>query len=545
MSDDDPLEGVEVMTRRQLQGLVDFELPRAPKWKPGQYSPPGPIGQAYIASSGPIDGIMGPGGSGKTVASAWKGIRFSLQTMPICRDGIVRVKGTVVRDNYRSLYRTTLQSWFDIFPMDMEGSVFSGGQDRPAVHQLRLETVRLVGGVNKVVPVDLRVEFFAIADVNYELLFKSYETSWAWATEADGLPVEAIPFFYSRTARFPAQRMLPPATSRARVAFFDLNPPDPEHPLLQACERGSFKEDFDPERDVKTINFFRQPSGLSDQAENRAGKSLAEYQAEMNALPRDVSRRMVEGKPGRQKSGLPVYDEEFERDRIVSGQPLPVLPHLPIHIGFDQGGAGGSAGAPGAEIFQQAPNGQIRFLDEVIASPGTGVERFLEALIPILITRFQHLPPGIFACDPSGFYGGDKVYGSLAWAEIVGKALGHRLSPAPSNEWTPRRESLAMLMTRSVSAGVPKMIVDPRCRVLIRGLSSAYKYSRRHDGTYDPRPIKNFEATAVEAAQYGVLGVIGLAGTIGQISQGSRPGGGQPFNTGVKQLGSDFSVWDV
>lgn len=540
-------DGVEVLSRRQLSELCDFELPRAPRWSLGQYSAPGPIGGAYIASNGPIDAIMGPGGSGKTVASAWKGIRFSLQAMPICVDGVVRVKGTCVRDNYRSLYRTTLQSWFDIFPPDTEGAVFSGGQDRPAVHQLRLSTVRNVGGFNKIVPVDLRMEFFAIADVNYELLFKSYETSWAWGTEADGFDPLAMPFFYSRTARYPSMKMLPPGTVRPRVAFMDFNPPDPEHPLLQACERGSFQEDFDPDKTPRTINFFRQPSGLSDHAENRAGKSREEYQAEMDALPKDTARRMVEGKPGRMKSGLPVYDEEYERDRHMAPTSLPVLANVPINIGFDQGGAGGSAGAPGAELFQVAPNGQVRFLDEVIADPGTGVERFLEQLIPLLVGRFRGLPPGIFGCDPSGFYGGDKVYGTLAWAEIVSSALGHRLMPAPTNEWTPRRESLALLMTRTVSAGVPKMIIDPKCRILAKGLSTHYKFGRRHDGTYDPRPVKNFEATAVEAAQYGVLTYFGLAGTIGQIAQGARPANVQSIRDRGRrpQANTEFSVWDV
>lgn len=541
------LEGVEVLNRRRLQQLCDFQLPSAPKWTLGKYVPPGPIGSQYIDSEGPIDAIMGPGGSGKTVASAWKGIKFALQRMPICKDGVIRCKGTVVRDNYRSLYRTTLQSWFDIFPPDMEEGLFSGGQDRPAVHQLNLSTVRNVHGVNKIIPVDLRVEFFAIADVNYELLFKSYETSYAWATEADGIDPQAIPFFYSRTSRYPRLDLLAPGVQRARVAFIDFNPPDPEHPLLQACIRGSFREDFDEAQEPRTINFFRQPSGLSDQAENRAGKSKAEYEAEMAVLHKDTARRMVEGRPGRQRSGLPVYDEDFDYDAHTAVN-LPIIRDLPLNIGMDQGGQGGSAGSPAAVFFQVLPIGQVRIYDEVVAETGTGVERFLEQTIPKLTTRFAELLPGVWSCDPSGFYGGDKVYGTLAFAEIIQKALGHPMLPAPSNEWTPRRESLALLMGRNISPGVPKMIIDRRCKLLIKGLNGAYKYQRRHDGTFDPRPIKNRESNAVEAAQYGVLGVFGLQGTINRLAQGSRPAAENVVQMRRRMAGTkraDFSVWEV
>lgn len=519
----DLFDGVTQLSRNDVQQLCDFRVPDSPKWQLGRYTPPGPIGAAYINAMGPIDAIMGPGGSGKTVASIWKAVKFSIEQMPICTDGVIRVKGTVIRDNYRSLYRTTLQTWLEVFPTTRFPN-FAGGQDRPAVHTLELSTVRNIDGVRREVPVTLRVEFFAVADVNYELLFKSYETSWAWATEADGIDHAAIPFFFSRTARYPSNAMLPPGTKRPRVALVDFNPPDPEHKLYQACLRGSFKEDFDANRDVKTVNFFRQPSGLADNAENRAGKSREEYQAEMNTMTRDAARRMVEGMPGRVKSGLPVYDSEFDYDRHVSQVPLEILRDQPFHIGFDQGGGGGSAGTPAAVLFQIAPSGQIRINAEVVADPGTGVERFLDQLIPVLTGPFAGVMPGEFFCDPAGFFGGDSVYGTLAWAEIVAQALGHRVYPAPSQEWTSRREALALPMMRFLSAGTPKLMIDPRCATLIRGLNGAYKYGKRHDGLYNPLPTKNLESNAVEAAQYGVLGKFGLAGTISALAQGDRAG---------------------
>lgn len=523
------------LTGDQLADLCGFRLPRESKFLLSRYTPPGPVGAAYIDSLGPIDAIMGPGGSGKTVASIWKLIRFAVAVMPVCLDGRIRVKGTVVRDTIRSMYRTTLQSWFDYFPVAKYPDFF-GGQDRPATHRLQLMTVRMIGGVATEVPVDLAVEFFALQDVNYELIFKSYETSVGWATEADGVPHEAIPFFYSRTARYPRTELLPPGLERPRLMMVDFNPPDPDHPLLQACLRGSFKEDFDPAVTPKTVNFFRQPSGLSPQAENRAGKTLQAYQEEMNTMTRDKARRMVEGLPGRVKDGLPVYDEEFDYG-FVSPEPLAILPDLPIHAGFDQDLT------PAAVFFQETPDGQIRFLRECAPGPGTGVDRFLEQLLPILHGPLRGLRPGTFAADPAGFHGGDKAYGQLAWAEAMSQGLGAPVTPAPTNEWDLRRSSLSVIMRRSRRGGRdwPHMLIDPSMKMFIKGLAHGFKYQKQTNG-FSRLPVKNEYSHVCEAGQYGVLAVRGVAGLVATIAQAGRPGRlGAPAQAYVAP--ADFSAF--
>lgn len=522
---DDLFDGTTTLDGAELERLCGFKMPRSAKFALRNYSPPGPVGAAYINSPGPIDIIMGPAGSGKTVASAVKPVKFALERMPICRDGIIRCKVTVVRDNFRSLYRSTLQSWLHWFPTSLHPK-FSGGQDRPAVHELEISTVRSINGVAREVPVNLRVEFFAIGDLNYELIFKSYETSYAWATEADGLKAEAIPFFFSRTGRYPSLDQLPPGTLRPRVMAVDMNPPAPKHPLYLAAVRGSFRESFDPTSgEERTVNFFQQPSGLSDQAENRAGKSREDYELEMRTMPRDQSRRMVEGKVGRVKDGLPVYDEDFDRERHVAAAAVEVLSGIPLNIGFDQGGQSGGAGQPAAHGFQVAPNGQHRGLFSLSCPPGTGVERFLDQLVPILRhPRLHGVPPGIWTGDPAGFLGGDRVYGTLSWFEIVQQALGHRIDPAPTQEWTVRLEALGALMRRSINRETPRLLLCPvHCQSLIDALEGEYRFGKRHDGTYDPKPMKNMAANIAEAAQYGVLGVDGITSIAQTIARGVNP----------------------
>ena len=106
------------------------------------YVPPGPIAAQYIRDDdATVCAIMGPVGSGKTHATIFKALRFTAM-MPPCRDGVIRAKGAVVRDSYRTLYATTLASWFHWFPKDFPGSKFTGGDDRPATHEIEFTTQR-------------------------------------------------------------------------------------------------------------------------------------------------------------------------------------------------------------------------------------------------------------------------------------------------------------------------------------------------------------------------------------------------------------------
>ena len=74
------------LSRRQVADLCGCrpnEIPVAPAYSLVSYHPPGPVAAGYIRSLGPIDAIAGPAGSGKTVASIFKAIRFSVAVMPI------------------------------------------------------------------------------------------------------------------------------------------------------------------------------------------------------------------------------------------------------------------------------------------------------------------------------------------------------------------------------------------------------------------------------------------------------------------------------
>lgn len=512
---------VEPLSRAQVHAVLasygePIEIPRQPLWNLKAFTPPGPVAARYVQSTGPIDAICGPGGSGKTVASVFKAVRFAVRAMPVCTDGTVRVRLTVVRDNYRALYRTTLRTWFEWFPPDYPSSTFSGGVDRPACHQLRLSTVRKVDGIAREVPVDLTVDFFAVGDVAIEELLKGYETSCGWVNEADNLHERVVPFLFSRTGRYPSRVQLPEGIERPRLVMCDFNAPDPDHPLWLACERGTFGEKLE-EGQARAINFFHQPSGLSKDAENRAGKSYAEYEAEARTLTADDVARFVHGRPGYARDGKPVYQGDFDAQRHRAPDTLPVIPGLPLHLGLDQGLS------PAAVLFQEASTGQVRIYAELVPDHGCGAMRFGEMLLALLRSpRFRDLPPGIAAADPAGFYGADKIAGELSWAQIIGQAIGRPVEPAPSQEPTIRRDAVRLLLRAHITADTPAFLVDPACVMLIKGFAARYRFKKRAHGGFEDSPEKNEFSHPHDALQYGVLTLRGRAAVIGDAAAAAR-----------------------
>jgi hypothetical protein len=552
-----PLTRAEVA---DLCGCKIADIPANPMFSLSRYNPPGPVGAAYIRSTGPIDGIMGPGGSGKTIASFFKLVRYAVGAMPVCKDGVVRVRCTVLRDNYRSLYRTTLRSWFAFFPPDYPGSTFFGGADRPAQHHLKLATVRDVDGAKREVPVELTMDFFAVGDVAIEELLKSYETSAGYCNEADQLAFRVIPFLFGRTGRYPALEQLPPGTVRPRVVCFDMNPPKPNHPLLKAALRGTFKEpaighNGGPALDddavtgdlaqAKAINFFQQPSGLDPAAENRGGKTYDEYQQDLLVMSEEDGRRMVHGLPGYATDGKPVYAREWSRRKHVAAGRLAVLPGLPLHIGFDQGLS------PAAVLGQKNAFGQARIYRELYLGHGVGIERFLEALLSLLTQPpFLGLPAGVYTADPAGFYGADRQNGESTWAEAVAKGLGHAIYPAPTNEPLLRHEAVRQRLTHDIDAQTPGVIFDPEgCPMLLEGFEAEYKHPKFKDGApkaYGDGVVDNEITNPHDALQYWMLGVYGRAGVINEAAKAGRAGNVVSMLRDAPMTSpGDFNVWNT
>ncbi len=496
------------------------------------YEPPGPIAAAFIESTGPIDIIGGPAGSGKTVASSFKGPYLAGHWAPVCKDGVIRVKTAIIRDTYRDLARTCLASWHEMFPQNHPFTAFyQGGIDRPVTHRLEYQTLR----GNSVVKVEYTAEFGAIGDANVEQFIKGYELTFGWKNECDLLDERVPGLLWTRTGRFPRldmiaeselARVIAPYRKRMqalglkidddevllpRLTWGDCNPPDVSNWVVR---QGGWLEKDHPDRNAM-INLFVQPGGLSPNAENRKGKPRSSYELEAATMKnkQDI-RRYVHGQPGYTADGTPVYEDEFSLSLHRADEFLKPAPDIPLSLGFDAGGS------PAATIGQFMPNGQNRVLREVCANPGTGPSRFAEAVLELLLSDFRGLPVGEAWSDPSSFYGADKLAGELAWVEIVARALNINIQPAPSQEPALRHDAVRWYLRGMIDGNTPRYIVDPRCKRLIGGFAAHYHLTKLASGGATDRLVvaKNEYSHVHDAEQYRCLGHRGRAGVIGDVS---------------------------
>lgn len=501
-----------------------------------RYIPPGPIGAAFIQSRGPIDIIMGPAGSGKTVASVIKGPLLAASYMPVCKDGVVRVKMICVRDTYRDFARTALASWHEYFPIghpwQRADKGYEGGQDRPVRHHLEWEAWR---GPDKV-KIEFTMETGAIGDQNVMQFVRGYEISMAWGNEVDLMDPIVPSALFMRTGRYPPMERINEqelervsrdgrASMRKigveigdtepvlpRMFWGDMNPPDIDHPILAACGYA------DPATKNPAYNFFQQPGGLSDAAENRAGRARSAYEMDLIAMPEHLSRRMVHGLPGYLRDGNPVYPE-FNLKRHVADVPIDPIPNIPIEIGVDGGGS------PAAAIVQFMANGQARITDELVTEPGTGPARFAEMLVEILLLRYRNTPIRAVWGDPANFYSPDRLAGDLSFMQIVQKAIGVDVTPAPSQEPALRQEAVRWYLGKPIDDATERMLVNPACKSLVGGFAGHYKLTKTAtaSGTDKLAVVKNRYSHPHDALQYVCLGHRGSYAVIEAAGQLGRP----------------------
>ncbi|MDE0921503.1 hypothetical protein [Aurantimonas coralicida] len=518
-----------------------------------RYRPPGPIGANFLQARGPVDIIMGPAGSGKTVASVFKGPLLATRYMPVCKDGWVRVKIACIRTTYRDFARTALASWHEAFPENHPWTVdYSGGQDRPVRHRLQWETLR---GSEKV-KVDLQLETGAIGDQSIEQFIKGYEISLGWMNECDALDERVAGLFLQRTGRYPpvsqiAESELDRVSKDSEAAFKlmgltptpgevilprmiwgDMNPPDISNWTLRFTGYAKKAEQ------LPGYVLHSQPSGLSSQAENRAGKPRSSYEMEAQTMTENDVRRFVHGKPGYATDGKAVYPE-FDIDRHRADQVLQPVRGLPIGLGLDAGGS------PACGIGQFLPNGQMRMLREICTDPGTGPTRFAQMILEVLLADFPGFPVNEAWADPSAYYGADRQAGELAHMEIVARALNISIMPAPSNEPGLRHDAVRWYLSGMIDGNTPRLLVSNGCEVTTGGFAAHYKLTKQASaGATDRLAVAKNEYSHIQDAwQYLCLGHRTRAGMISDAAQSGRPGKVVPISS--RRARSDFDVFSV
>ena len=445
------------------------------------WTSPGSTIDRYMASTALVQAIMGPIGAGKTSAGLIKSVVLSQRQSQSTRDGVRRFKLCVVHKTYRRLWASIIPSWWKWMPQTV--GEWTGAQGQPATHKINF----LLPDQTKV---ELIVDFIAIGDNAAEDVLRGYEPTAFLLVEADLLDQEVLIYAIGRAGRFPGMNEGGPSWSGV---LLDFNAPDTDSYLYELLV----------ENLPDGWEFFRQPSARSPQAENLPNLPPGYYQRQIAGQPDWYVRRMIDNEFGYSRDGKPIYPEYNDAIHFASGG-LEPIPGLPLILGADAGGT------PAATIWQRAPDGQWRGLDELTTADGevTGPTRFSGMLKRLLRERYESYQISGWV-DPSALFGGDKdSKDDQAWCSIVSSRTRIRLRAAPTNNPSPRIEALRLPMTRMIDGHKPGLIIGPRMKVFRKGLLSGYRLKkiRGASGRYDDKPEKNEFSHVVEAGQYGLLG---------------------------------------
>ncbi len=425
-------------------------------------------------------------GSGKSSACTVEILRRAGEQAP-GPDGIKRSRACIIRNTYGELRTSTLKTWHQWCPPGF-GKIT---MDSPFVHHIKAGNL------------DLEVLFLALDREDDQRKLLSLELTFAWVNECREISKAVVDTLTSRVGRYPSKFQGGPTWFGI---FADTNACDTE------CWYYRMAEEVKPEG----WDFFKQPSGLSPEAEN-AENLPKNYYKNLLAGKEDSDWAkvyvhaeyafLVEGKPV-----WPQYKDSFHCAKL----PIEPIEGLPLVIGADFGLT------PAAVIAQVDATGAIRILDELVTD-NTGVIRFAEQLSQKVAIDY----PGytVRACwgDPAG---NQRSFSDEKTAlDIMKQHTKWAWYPAPGdNTLGLRLESVRLSLHRNID-GNAGFQISPKCKTLRKAMVSGYHYKlskSNNNAVVTEVPNKNEWSHVADALQYLVLGIGGGDAVLGRESSRMR-----------------------
>jgi hypothetical protein len=495
---------------------------------------PEPTAAAFHASTAFVRGVMGPFGSGKSVACIMEALSRAREQIPN-KMGVRRSRWAFVRNTYPELISTTLNTWIDWVP--------------EAICPIKRSPV-LKAVLDQELPDGTRIwmeVIFLALDTEQDVgKLKSLELTGAFLNEASEIAPEVLEVATSRVGRFPSKK---DGGFNWTGVIMDTNPP----PI------GHWWQELDEVTQPDKYEFFRQPPALLlkmgtgceidgeaippvyvpntgqvhgiPPAENVRNHVLGfDYYLNMAAgKSMDWVKVFIQGEYGMVAKGKPVY-QEYSDSFHCAKKPIEIIRGLPILLSFDYGRT------PACSVLQMSPTGQVRVLREYLAE-GMGLQSFLpEVIRPALFKEFRGMDI-IVTGDPSGSYGNEAT--ELTCEKILRDA-GFNYQPAITNKPNARIEAVVSFLVSNVE-GKPGFQIDPSCKVSREGFASGYHYRKIKTaaGTrYSDAPEKNEFSHIHDAIQYACLYLSGF-----QLQVRNKAFEGQDVIPKRTVIGSNSGGW--
>lgn len=430
-----------------------------------------PIVAGFMKSEAFFRVILGPVGSGKTTGCIFELLRRAIEQAP-GEDGIRNTRFAIVRQTLKQLEDTVLK--------DCEFWLRGLGQ-----YKVSKRTFYLKFG-------DVQSEWLLIPldDEDDQRRLLSSQLTGAWLSECIEMSSALVPALLGRCGRFPSGRNGKPSWYGAIA--------DTNFPSEGSDWHRLFEFETPPDWQV-----FKQPSGLSDHAENLnnlpGGREYYERLARGNNP--DWVRRYVEAQYGNDPSGSAVFRESFKRSFHVAEGAVTPVPGYPIIVAQDFGRN------PCAVIGQLDHRGRLLVLEEVV-SEDMGLELHIARNLRPVLYQERYLGRAMyFVGDPAG------MQRSTSYEETsfdLLKRMGFSAFPAPTNNINKRIAAVDAYLLAQRDGG-PAILFDPeKCPTLIRAMQGYYRYAKRRTGQLAALPEKSHPwSDLVDALQYMALAAHG------------------------------------
>ena len=427
---------------------------------------PTKVCKEFMMSDSKMRVLMGPVGSGKSVASCFEVVRRASMQKPN-KLGIRRSRVAIVRETARQLQDTTIKTFHDWFPPGVCGN-----------YMRTTKTYYL-----KVGDVECEIMFRALDDSDDVANLNSLELTFAWFNECRDINPDIVDAMSKRIGRFPSAKDGGPTWFGM---WGDTNPPTMDTWWYYQMEHLDSTDGVSPNDNGWDV--FKQPSGRSQDAENI--ENLPEGYYDTQGRSDEYIRVYIDGEYGLSTAGQPVY-KYFRPDYHMAEQTLqPIINGVrPIIIGMDLGLT------PAAVIGQQDPRGRILILDEAV-SFDMGIQRFVRTVLKPLITERFSAAPILVISDPAGV---QRAQTDERSAVDIIKAEGLKVMPAKTNNVSARLSAVDDFLMRQVD-GDSAFLVDPRCTRLKAAMMGGYRFHKKN-GNIE----KNKHSHVAEALQYLML----------------------------------------
>ncbi len=441
---------------------------------------PTPTGKAFHKArdvdSAFVRGIIGPIGSGKSVACVMELLMIAIEQEPD-NNGVRRSRFAVIRNTYRELLDTTIATFFAWIREDsghFSSLNMTFNMKQPLADGTIVEAEFLFRALDK--PDDIK-----------KLL--SLEITAAWVNEAREISKSVVDMVQGRVGRFP------PPMMGVQPTFFglimDTNPPDIDHWWYKLFEESTLHNHIQ----------FKQPSGVSPDAENIQNLPRNYYTNMMAGKTQDWIDVYVHGKYGFIADGKPVWPEYNDNTHSTLDKYSPV-PNRTLYVGIDFGLT------PAAVFGQLESSGRLVIFDELVTF-NMGAMSFGKLLKERLNTTYIKFDDIQVYADPAGM--GRAQTDETTPFQILDNQ-GIIAIPTYTNDFTVRREAVADYMMRLDFTGKPAFCVTHGAPTVRKACAGGYKYKRMQvtgSDRFKDAPDKNQYSHAGDALQYLTIGAVG------------------------------------